>query len=405
MRNWKMRCLYAALALLLGMTARAQGEKKRVIHKLGLDVRPAYIIPSSESLRPAYEGDIPLLAKRRAMSYHLKYGFQLNPESELGRLYPHTTQGVGVSFNTFGSQREVGNPWAAYVFQTSRIAALAPWLSVDYEWNFGASFGWHPYDEDDNFRNRVIGSKINAYLNVNFFLNARLSRYCSLQAGVDLTHYSNGNTHLPNSGLNTVGSKVGLVYTLNPMDEPFYKGGGNAAAEPDLYPAGFWKRVSYDVVLYAATRAKGTLLADNSVHIFPGHFGILGFNVNPMYKFNRFLKAGVSLDGQYDETANIYTKGDILPNGDPAFYRPPLRQQIGVGLSARGEFTMPFFAINLGVGHNLYYNKGSLKGFYQILALKLSITRDLFLHIGYQLHKFHEPNNLMLGVGYRFHNL
>ena len=42
------------------------------------------------------------------------------------------------------------------------------------------------------------------------------------------------------------------------------------------------------------------------------------------------LKAGLSLDGQYDETANIYTNGERRPNGDPTFYRPPLRQQIGV---------------------------------------------------------------------------
>ena len=84
--------------------------------------------------------------------------------------------------------------------------------------------------------------------------------------------------------------------------------------------------------------------------------------------------------------------------------KAPLHEQIGIGLSARGEFTMPFFSINIGVGHNLFYNKGDLKGLYQILALKVSVTRNLFLHVGYQLHKFHNPNNLMLGVGYRFHN-
>ena len=402
MKNWLTRFLCASLACLVGATAKAGDGKGKIIHKLELDIRSSSIIPTHKSLRTNDTGAPPLLTRRGAAAFHLKYGFQLDPESSLGRLYPYATQGIGISFNTFGARKELGEPWAAYLFQTSRIAALAPWLSLDYEWNFGASFGWNPYDAEENDRNRIIGSKINAYLTVNFFLSARLSRHCSLRAGVDLTHYSNGNTHLPNAGLNTVGGKIGLVYTLNPPDGLPYR---YARATEEAYPSDFWHRVSYDVILYAATRAKGVLLADNSVYIFPAHFGILGFNINPMYKFNRFLKAGLSLDGQYDETANIYTNGERRPNGDPTFYRPPLRQQIGVGLSARGEFTMPFFAINLGIGHNLYYNKGSLAGFYQVLALKLSVTRDLFLHIGYQLHKFHEPNNLMLGVGYRFHNL
>jgi hypothetical protein len=56
------------------------------------------------------------------------------------------------------------------------------------------------------------------------------------------------------------------------------------------------------------------------------------------------------------------------------------------------------------VVRNLIYSGGDMKGFYQILALKTYVTRHLFLHVGYQLSKFKDPNNLMLGLGYRFHD-
>ena len=56
------------------------------------------------------------LTLRKAASFHLKYGFQQNPNSKEGQLYPHTYQGIGISYNTFGNRQEVGNPWAAYVF-------------------------------------------------------------------------------------------------------------------------------------------------------------------------------------------------------------------------------------------------------------------------------------------------
>lgn len=365
-------------------------------HSLGVDLRPAYILPSNPSIGG---GDGYGMGIRRAASFHLKYGFRLHPASRLGQAYPHTVQGIGVSYNLFGAPHALGNPWAAYLFQRSRIAGIGHYLSFDYEWNFGASFGWHPYDRLLNPRNTTIGSKINAYLNLGFFLNARLSPVWRLLAGVDLTHYSNGNTHIPNAGLNTVGGRIGLVYIFSPLPD---KTPLRPVSTPTPVRERFGDRMSYDVILYAATRAKGVLL-NREAYILPGKFGILGVQFTPMYRFSRRLRAGISLDGQYDETANIYSDELHAVGEEPQFYRPPLREQIGIGLSARGEFTMPFFAINVGIGHNLYSTKGDLRGVYQVVALKVAVARHLFLHVGYQLQKFHEPNNLMLGLGYRFH--
>lgn len=126
--------------------------------------------------------------------------------------------GIGVSYHTFFSPAELGNPVSVYAFQGSRIAQLSPRLSLDYEWNFGASFGWKKYDELSNPQNVLIGSKINAYINLGFLLNWQVHRYWKLTAGVDLTHFSNGNTHYPNGGLNVIGGRIGIVRTLG-VDE------------------------------------------------------------------------------------------------------------------------------------------------------------------------------------------
>ena len=75
---------------------------------------------------------------------------------------------------------------------------------------------------------------------------------------------------------------------------------------------------------------------------------------------------------------------------------------MALGLSARAEFIMPYFTINFGMGNNIIGAKGDLKQWYQLLALKLGVTRHTFIHIGYCLHNFRNPNNLMLGIGYHF---
>ncbi|KAB6090377.1 acyloxyacyl hydrolase, partial [Bacteroides xylanisolvens] len=154
-------------------------------HQLGFDIRPGYIVSTHSFL----QGDNAQQKKiDQSLSFHFKYAFRFSKESNLGRLFPHTYQGIGISYHTFFSPAELGNPVSVYAFQGSRIAQLSPRLSFDYEWNFGASFGWKKYDELSNPQNVLIGSKINAYINLGFLLNWQVHKYWKLAAGVDLTH-------------------------------------------------------------------------------------------------------------------------------------------------------------------------------------------------------------------------
>ena len=367
-----------------------KGDKP--VHMVGLDVRPGYVFPTHGFFRGENEAGEPV---NPAMSAHLRYAFRFAPSSRWGQLYPYAYQGIGVGYNTFGNRRELGNPVSVYVFQGSRLARLARNLTLNYEWNFGASFGWKKYDEETNYYNDIVGSRINAFLNVGFFVNWQLAREWSVVAGVDLSHYSNGNTNYPNAGVNTIAARVGVVRSFG--------GGVEAEDAPASGRQIEGSRFSYDLVLYGSTRKRGIMWSADDGDLIPGSFGVAGLNFNPMYRVNKYFRAGVSLDAQYDESANLKdhvvegTSGD-----DIKFYRPPFREQFAVGLSVRAELNMPIFSVNLGVGHNVLYKGEDTSKLYQILALKAFVTRRLFLHVGYQLSNFKDPNNLMLGLGYRF---
>ena len=54
------------------------------------------------------------------------------------------------------------------------------------------------------------------------------------------------------------------------------------------------------------------------------------------------------------------------------------------------------------MGSNFLNATDDFHGIYELLALKLNITRRLLLHVGYTLNDFHRPRHLMLGVGWRF---
>ena len=130
-----------------------------------------------------------------------------------------------------------------------------------------------------------------------------------------------------------------------------------------------------------------------------------------MYNLGYKFRVGASLDGVYDGSANVYTYMedyivDSNGNGTPPprqFLQPGIQHQLSLGVSGRAEYVMPYFTIGVGIGANVL-GRGDLRGLYQILALKIGITRSTFLHIGYNLQNFQTPNYLMLGLGFRFHN-
>lgn len=387
------RLLYILCLLMLSAVGEKLQAQTVVKSEIGFDIRPGRVVPTNSFLG----GDnARQQAINQSLSLHLKYAFRFNKDSYLGRLYPHAYQGIGLSYHTFFCPAELGNPVSVYAFQGAPIIRFSPRLSFDYEWNFGASFGWKKYDEQYNPQNMAIGSKINAYINLGFAFNWQLHPQWKLAAGADFTHFSNGNTHYPNGGLNVIGGRIGVVRTFGAEDDA---SGAIVPGRLSVKP-----HVSYDLMVYGATRKRG-FIKDNVPCLVPGSFGIVGLNFAPMYNFNNYFRTGISVDAQYDESANI--KDYKLEGGyssDIKFHRPPFREQFAVGLSLRAELVMPIFSINAGIGRNMICSGDDTKGFYQILALKTYVTRHLFLHVGYQLSKFKDPNNLMLGVGYRFHD-
>lgn len=392
-------CMFLCLSVYV-MASSKDSTSQRLIHIIGVDFRPAYTFPTNGFFKGANVAQTPV---RKTFSGHVKYGFKFSPDTYWGRMYPYAIQGIGVGYNTFFNSSEIGNPLAVYAFQTYRIASITRRLSFDYEWNFGASFGWKKYDKETNPMNNVVGSKINAYINFGLLLNWQINACTNLRAGVGVTHYSNGNTGYPNSGVNTIGGSIGLIR---------YFGSKEKLELYDRRYATNWNRdafkpyISYDLIVYGALKKKGVFPPESSPVLVPGSFAVGGLNFTPMYNFSNYFRAGLSLDAQYDESANINehianTVGSVDAE-NIRFHRPPLQEQLAVGLSVRAEIVMPIFSINLGVGRNILCKGADTDSFYQIVALKTDITKNLFLHVGYQLYKFRKPNNLMLGVGVRF---
>lgn len=382
--------LWALLALLaLPMSAQTEPESsdssatRHFVHQLMFDYRPGAILHTNDFLRGKNpEGR----TMNHDMGYYLKYAFSAPEGSEQARIYHDTYQGIGIGWNEFNPQ--LGNPVSVFLLQGARIASLSNRLALNYEWNLGLTFGWKPYDEIDNPDNKLIGSRVTAYIGFDLYLRWIASRHVDLNFGLNVTHYSNGNTQFPNLGLNTAALRIGAAYYINRHSPRLlYRHEAMPAVSHDI---------TYDLILYGAWHQRGYYMSDGEAYILPGTYAVAGFNFNPMYRFNHWLKAGLSLDGTYDRGANVDLAG-VAPES--------VWRQMALGASARVEFCMPYFAINFGIGSNFVNATDDFHGIYELLALKLNLTHRFLLHIGYCLNDFHRPKHLMLGVGWRFGHL
>ncbi len=218
----------------------------------------------------------------------------------------------------------------------------------------------------------------------------------TMTAGLDFSHYSNGNTSFPNPGVNMAGIRIGVTRSIGKEPKKV-----NDAVVFDNDSVKQRHKLQFDVTAYGAWRKRVYRGGENPV-LLNGHFPVVGLDISPMWQIKKIFRAGGSVDFQWDQSTNLKKYHAFGSESyDIRFYRPPVLSQLCVGLSARAELVMPIFSVNLGIGYNII-GPEETRASYQLANLKVRFTDCLFLNVGYQLLNFQKQNNLMLGFGYSF---
>lgn len=351
------------------------------VHHIGVEIRPSYILPTHGFYNGWNSQNKPI---KTGGSVHLKYSFSFPRNSLYSKSLPSSYQGIGLSLNSFFKHDMLGTPAAIYIFQGVPIFAIGKKATLDYEWNFGLSFGWKASDNDD----MVIGSAANAYINVGLFLKYHLNNDWEISAGPEYSHFSNGDTRFPNGGANTINFRIGTTRSF----------GRNGKEKTIAEMSGIRHNGTVcDITAFGAWRAD-RMIVDNKLYLINKAFPIAGININPLYRFTSTFSSGISLDLLLDRSANLIAESN---DTSLSFSYPSIKEQIAAGISIRGEICMPIFSVNVGIGHNFIHKGNDLKGLYGIFALKTKVSDMFFIHIGYRLSSISYTNNMMFGIGWR----
>lgn len=392
------RKIIAAATLIAAASSYPSGlaaeTPSRYEAEAGIEVRPDWVFPTN----PFFKG---VNRKKERIDFMgegaLSTQMKLGQGHKLYSSYPNLYQGIAIGLGTFSASGMVGSPKSIFLFQGNEVWRICDRLGMFYEWEFGASMGWTTNRTEP--LNCVNGSSVTARLGLSLLLKYELSPRFTLTGGLDVTHFSNGNTRAPNAGTNVTGPRIALSYkfnrrtTLKPLAP-------KTPQEPDTLSK---KRLAYDLLAWGAAHKRYFPDPDNKPQPLPGAFASMGLCFSPLYSLTPNLSVGGSLDLQWDEADNLGDyEVDNIPGTHPYYRRPPFFRQLALGLSARAEWMMPLFAVNVGIGRNLLTGGDGQQIFYQSLTLKTFITPKIWLNVGYSLRNFAHPRNLMIGVGYRF---
>jgi hypothetical protein len=122
--------------------------------------------------------------------------------------------GVGLQYGNIGSKEYVGDLTAAFCYLRM---PLFTFRRLQSKIRMGAGGGWveKVYDAEHNHKNVLIGSHLNAFLNLLWQNEVQLSSRMYLSAGLGFSHLSNGGTTLPNLGLNIPTLQAGIRYAFH----------------------------------------------------------------------------------------------------------------------------------------------------------------------------------------------
>lgn len=196
----------------------------------------------------AHHPTLVYLQHQHVKGFEINYMFPTHGETDWHQQYNFPMLGFIYQFYFLGNKKELGNghslcPMIYFpLLHRSNLRLLAR-LGV------GVGYVDKPFRLKDNYKNLAIGSNINAAVTTGIQFRMNVQHKTQFNIGIDLSHYSNGASEVPNQGLNLATFNFGITQyfgnasplvrrTIAPYDRKFHSMAYLDFGVKDLYPPG-----------------------------------------------------------------------------------------------------------------------------------------------------------------------
>ena len=354
-----------------------------------------FILVLSSSAKPVYCQENSRLSSIQA---NYKYGFLVTHRDEipnsirnrnpqgLDMLWSAETSGTkawhhfwnfpryGFSLGYFDldQKQTLGEVVYATIFFEKEIIKTRSRHQLNYRIAPGLSYSNVVYDSESNPDNILISEEINFIMEGSLVYRYQLSEHWHLNAGIYLTHYSNGAVKFPNIGVNIPSLSLGLSYN--------FEGNEDDVNRP-LNPFQFVKSNDWQAIASVSWKSAGeeyedldfayTLSLQRVWHSRPKYSWVAG------------------LDLMFNSTA-----GKILDNEDANPYR--------AGILGGVQFELGKLAFVIQAGAYVYRpEKDWDEPIYTRWGFKRQLHKNLFASLMIKTH-YARADLIEAGIGYNF---
>ncbi|HEY0029806.1 MAG TPA: acyloxyacyl hydrolase [Bacteroidia bacterium] len=162
----------------------------------------------------SHRGNMTHLIKGHIYGGELNYIFRTSGSKCWHPMYKYPEFGICAVHLYLANPSQLGNLDAIYPYTNLRLNKENKKFKLDLRLGVGLAYISKPFDRITNHQNVAIGSHYNGFVNLRLNGSFMLTPAWRMDAGVGLSHASNGAIKTPNLGLNLTTLNLGLGYVF-----------------------------------------------------------------------------------------------------------------------------------------------------------------------------------------------
>ena len=247
-----MRTILIIFSLLFSISARAQSLGREEIWVEG---------KFKAGFLAAHRGMIGHLPTEHAFAGEASYLIQGKGQKAWHDYYRKPTYGVTAFFGSVGNRELLGHYFGSYGFMSFPLVR-EKFYTFSFKMGAGLGYGTKVYDTDDNVLSAAVSTHINALIVLGVESRFVFGNNSAI-LGLDMTHFSNGATKVPNLGLNLPYVSIGYGRRLQKSNfcdtcdqvrlgrQRYFFGATAIGSLSSNFPTGGKKRPVYALSLFA----------------------------------------------------------------------------------------------------------------------------------------------------------
>ena len=319
----------------------------------------------------AHRGMIGHLPTEHAFAGEFSYLIQGKGQKDWHRWYKMPTFGVTGFFGSVGNRELLGHYAGAYSFMTFPLVQKKIY-TFSFKMGAGLGYGTKIYDPEENNLNAAIGTHVNAMVVLGVESRFVFGNNSAI-VGLDMTHFSNGASKVPNLGLNLPYVSLGYGRRIQQS---------NHCDTCDV------KRIE----------RKRLFLGANFIGSVTTGFPT-GGKKYPVYALSIFGRKLIGNRGGLELSLDIMSKQSL------ALYKPevPKTQLDMIQVGAFAGFIMPLDHLHFVLGMGIYVRDkfSPIDRFYHRVGLRYVFDNGINLGIVLKSH-WARADYIEYGIGYTF---